>query len=189
MTRILVAWLETIDGKGIPNYIPNGEQPGGEDEERENDEQIIEPERNDTVPPPLPPKKVEEEEKESAMPICPLCDSSMMLRGARKGGCFYGCPRYPACKGTRTKRGKSPGPVAAVNRLKQIFGTTDWEQTEELKKKGACVRAHAATPYHLQTCWFCGMEPCTHLGRDCPARRPQQAKGCGKGGVRDDTTY
>ena len=56
MTRILVTWLETIDGKGIPNYIPNGEQPRREGEEREQVEQIIEHERNETVLPPIPPK-------------------------------------------------------------------------------------------------------------------------------------
>ena len=70
-----------------------------------------------------------------------------------------------------------------------VLGIEALGQNEELKKKGACVRAHAATPYHLQKCWFCGMDPGNHLGRDCPTRRPQQAKGCGKGGGRDDTTY
>lgn len=36
---------------------------------------------------------------------CPLCGSDMLLRKARKGSnagnLFYGCTRYPACKGTR----------------------------------------------------------------------------------------
>jgi restriction system protein len=36
---------------------------------------------------------------------CPVCGSPMMRRqakrGANAGGHFYGCSRYPACKGTR----------------------------------------------------------------------------------------
>ena len=184
MARILVTWLETIDGKGISKYIPNAEQPRMEGEEREQAERIIEPERNETpagreeVPAPtlVPPKKVEEEEREHVMPICPLCDSSMSLRSANKGGWFYGCPRYPACKGTRTKSGKRPGPVAAACKLQKIFGNAEWEQTEELKKKGVCVRTHAPAPYQLQKCWFCGMEPSNHLGRNCPTRQCHQAQ-------------
>jgi len=38
-------------------------------------------------------------------PICPLCGKPMTLRTARKGrragAQFWGCPGYPACKGTR----------------------------------------------------------------------------------------
>jgi Restriction endonuclease len=38
-------------------------------------------------------------------PSCPKCSSQMVLRKARKGvnagGEFWGCTRYPACKGTR----------------------------------------------------------------------------------------
>ena len=41
-------------------------------------------------------------------PACPVCASTMVLRTARRGanagGEFWGCPRYPHCKGTR------PGP-------------------------------------------------------------------------------
>lgn len=36
-------------------------------------------------------------------PTCPLCGSTMVLRqakrGANAGGTFYGCSRYPACRG------------------------------------------------------------------------------------------
>jgi len=38
-------------------------------------------------------------------PSCPLCGSGMVLRTARKGqnagSPFWGCPKYPACRGTR----------------------------------------------------------------------------------------
>ena len=39
------------------------------------------------------------------MPTCPKCNSDMVLRTARKGpnagSQFWGCPRFPACRGTR----------------------------------------------------------------------------------------
>ncbi len=38
-------------------------------------------------------------------PSCPQCNSPMVLRTARKGAqagnSFWGCPKYPACRGTR----------------------------------------------------------------------------------------
>jgi restriction system protein len=38
-------------------------------------------------------------------PLCPKCDERMVLRKARKGknlgGEFWGCPRFPRCRGTR----------------------------------------------------------------------------------------
>ena len=38
-------------------------------------------------------------------PVCPTCGSAMILRTAKKGSNvgnqFYGCSKYPACKGTR----------------------------------------------------------------------------------------
>ena len=40
-----------------------------------------------------------------AAPSCPLCGAPMVLRTARKGqnagSQFWGCPKYPACRGTR----------------------------------------------------------------------------------------
>ncbi len=37
---------------------------------------------------------------------CPVCNSDMVLRTAKKGpnagNQFYGCVRYPACRGTKT---------------------------------------------------------------------------------------
>lgn len=39
-------------------------------------------------------------------PLCPKCDERMVLRKVRKGENagreFWGCPRFPRCKGTRT---------------------------------------------------------------------------------------
>ena len=38
-------------------------------------------------------------------PVCPLCGSPMLRRtakrGANAGAQFWGCPRYPGCRGTR----------------------------------------------------------------------------------------
>lgn len=31
---------------------------------------------------------------------CPFCNSSMVLRNGRRGK-FYGCPRFPHCRGTK----------------------------------------------------------------------------------------
>ena len=44
-----------------------------------------------------------------ATPPCPSCGSAMVSRtagrGPRKGEAFWGCPRFPACRGTRTLAG------------------------------------------------------------------------------------
>ena len=40
-----------------------------------------------------------------AVPLCPVCKASMVRRTAKKGANagsqFWGCPQYPACRGTR----------------------------------------------------------------------------------------
>ena len=45
--------------------------------------------------------------QQAAVPTCPRCGSSMLLRKARRGASagadFWGCSTYPACKGTRPK--------------------------------------------------------------------------------------
>lgn len=45
------------------------------------------------------------EDKVTAAPACPLCSSSMIKRTARKGanagGEFWGCSKFPACRGVR----------------------------------------------------------------------------------------
>ena len=39
-------------------------------------------------------------------PLCPLCNSEMRIRvakrGPNKGGVFFGCSRFPSCRGTRS---------------------------------------------------------------------------------------
>jgi ssDNA-binding Zn-finger/Zn-ribbon topoisomerase 1 len=32
---------------------------------------------------------------------CPLCGAPLLLRKSIRGFCFWGCSRYPACRGTR----------------------------------------------------------------------------------------
>ncbi|PYI91618.1 MAG: hypothetical protein DME97_13410 [Verrucomicrobia bacterium] len=50
--------------------------------------------------PPVP-----EKEKSQDTPVCPRCGSEMVMRkarqGARAGQPFWGCPKYPDCRGTR----------------------------------------------------------------------------------------
>lgn len=45
-------------------------------------------------------------------PLCPKCNGPMRLRVARKGklsgGKFYGCARFPSCKGTRSYSWQRP---------------------------------------------------------------------------------
>lgn len=52
-----------------------------------------------TGPPSRPGKPAEKS------PACPSCGSAMVLRTAKQGqnagSRFWGCPRYPACRGTR----------------------------------------------------------------------------------------
>ncbi len=49
--------------------------------------------------------KHRQEDKESTLPACPVCGKPMALRTSRKGKSpgeqFWGCSRYPTCKGTR----------------------------------------------------------------------------------------
>jgi len=47
-------------------------------------------------------KEKDNMEKEKEMWPCPLCDSTMVIKRAGRGGMFWGCPRHPACTGTRS---------------------------------------------------------------------------------------
>ena len=91
----------------------------------------------------------------------------MLLKHAHKGGRFYGCPQWHACKGYRNKPDKRPGPVAAVARLSTIHGEAKWADMEEKKCTG---KFKIPTSPLLKKCLFCGMDPCDHLGRNCPNR-------------------
>jgi restriction system protein len=46
------------------------------------------------------------EQNQTSAPTCPLCGKPMVQRTARRGSNsgnqFWGCPGYPACKGTRS---------------------------------------------------------------------------------------
>lgn len=56
--------------------------------------------------PKLPKPKVS---KSHAVPDCPECGVKMMTRDGPHGP-FFGCPRFPACKGTRFADGAVPEP-------------------------------------------------------------------------------
>jgi len=50
----------------------------------------------------IPPQKITH--SKSGTPICPRCNASMVKRTNRKdGSMFWGCPRYPKCRGTRSE--------------------------------------------------------------------------------------
>ncbi len=57
----------------------------------------------------IPPRAAARGAMPDAAPRCPACDSPMILRTARKGSKagsqFFGCSRYPHCRGTRDKLG------------------------------------------------------------------------------------
>ena len=50
---------------------------------------------------PLPEKPVPPTTKGSLPVPCPLCSSPLSQRAARRGGWFWGCPRWPECRGAR----------------------------------------------------------------------------------------
>ncbi len=49
---------------------------------------------------------------QTTTPLCPICRSNMVARTARKGAyagrSFYGCSRYPVCRGTINKQSARP---------------------------------------------------------------------------------
>jgi restriction system protein len=51
------------------------------------------------------PSAIPQNSATSEAPDCPQCGSTMVLKEARRGPCagqsFWGCSRYPACRGTR----------------------------------------------------------------------------------------
>ena len=56
------------------------------------------------------PDSPQQESPESAIPLCPKCDSPMVLRTAKRGPNagtqFWGCPNYPRCHGIRQTGGE-----------------------------------------------------------------------------------
>lgn len=54
-----------------------------------------------------PSVQMQTSDSETATPACPSCGGPMVVRTARKGAnagsSFWGCPRYPSCKGVREK--------------------------------------------------------------------------------------
>ena len=74
---------------------------------------------------------------------------------------IYVFSQWPSCKGYRNKHDKGPGPAAAILKLRNTFGEAAWEEMDKKKRNGT---------FGLNKCWFCGMDPCDHLGRNCPKR-------------------
>lgn len=54
----------------------------------------------------LKPESQVDMSKEVSTPLCPVCSSPMQMkmakRGINAGGDFWGCPKFPGCRGTRT---------------------------------------------------------------------------------------
>lgn len=78
--------LELIDGKKLWSMIEDArpDAPGSDARSENPDEDIT---------------------AQKSQPLCPKCGSTMVLRTASKGAYagsqFYGCSRFPACRGTR----------------------------------------------------------------------------------------
>jgi restriction system protein len=70
---------------------------------------IAKPRTPPTIQPVTPPAR------EAASPQCPLCNAAMVERVARKGKnagqAFYGCSRFPACRGTKPLHSSTPEPA------------------------------------------------------------------------------
>jgi restriction system protein len=79
--------LKLIDGPKLLGLIQQGRQAAGE---------------RSSVAAPISPPAVH---MPTAYPSCPICSCDMVRRTAKKGtkagSQFWGCSRYPACKGTR----------------------------------------------------------------------------------------
>ena len=79
--------------------------------------------------------RLKEQSSPTVHPICPFCDKEMRFRSA-KGGLFYGCSNWPQCNGNRRPDGSHPGPVKAVDELKQSMGVATFEMVEGYKRAG-----------------------------------------------------
>ena len=75
--------------------------------------------------------------------FCPLCNKVMPLRRAHKGGCFYGCSQWPACKGYRNKHNKGPGPAAMIIQLRKMYGDAVWKEMEDMRRAGKSPFNHS----------------------------------------------
>ena len=70
-------------------------------------------EEGEKAPPPTASKPVVEW-------LCPLCDSSMLVKTAGRGGISWACPTYPQCRGTRSLAYPSKAsPVAEIRQRRQ----------------------------------------------------------------------
>ena len=67
-------------------------------------------------------KQCHQQSTRTGAPICPMCDSTMKYRAARKGGFFYGCPKWPNCRGYRDPHGRNPGPKDFVDKQRALYG-------------------------------------------------------------------
>ena len=126
------------------------------------------------VPDPVPITPANNREGTTVKVSCPLCTSFMQLRHAGRGGYFYGCSEWPACKGQRSPRDKRPGPKAVITALRKIIGDQAWEAMDRMKRGGLIPKwPTPSSSRKLETRHFCGMDPSDHLGRNCPLRRGQ----------------
>ena len=73
-------------------------------------------------------------EDEPPIPICPLCDQFMKHKSNKKGGIFFGCPKWPDCRGNRSLTDKKPGPKVLIEKQRELHGDS-WNTIEKLKKQ------------------------------------------------------
>jgi ssDNA-binding Zn-finger/Zn-ribbon topoisomerase 1 len=100
-----------------------------------------------------------------AVPACPDCGAEMRLRTARRGknagGQFWGCSRYPECKGTRDSQ-DTPAPVEEP--LATVTRKVPWQDATinrpgwvaRYSSVGGSLRSIGRVPSvdrRLSTCW------------------------------------
>lgn len=77
--------IELVDGDAMPSFVGSS---------------TVRPES------PVPPTTPQAETTARELPSCPQCGSAMLLRTARRGSkagqSFWGCARFPDCRGTKT---------------------------------------------------------------------------------------
>ena len=133
-----VAWALTQAGQALQRLLETGmEDPPFVDAREEDTEETPTP----TDPPPA---------ATEVSWTCPLCDDPQMtIRRAGRGGIFWGCRRYPECRGTRSYRDPTiVGPVRLVQerRRQQQEQEATAEQTAASAPKSKAKSKPKAKP-------------------------------------------
>ena len=84
---------------------------------------------------------------------CPKCDSPMVIRISREGNQFYGCTRYPHCKGTLPYKPKkmnekktNPPPPAKINSSVEVVYSRPFVAREKFESYQVRFFENGAVP-------------------------------------------